>query len=57
MGMSLVWLLGVDAEWSEHGAVLAARGAVGDAGVNWVVGLGGGVTKSPTKQKNSSTPW
>ena len=34
---------GVDAGWSEHGAVLAAPGAVGDAGVNWVDNPGGGV--------------
>ena len=42
---------GVDAGWSEHGAVLAVLGAVGDAGVNWRRRK-----KSPTKQKNSSTP-
>ena len=34
MGMSAHG--GADAEWSEHGAVLVAPGAVGDAGDNWV---------------------
>ena len=42
---------GVDAEWSEHGAVLAAPGVVGGAGVNWVGGPGGGVKRVRLNRK------
>ena len=54
------WLLPADGHvlgLVPHGcAVLAAPGAVGDARVNWVRGSWRRRKKSPTKQKNSSTP-
>ena len=47
---------GVDAVWSDHSAVLAAPGARGDAGVNWISGPGVGVKRVRQNRKTPAHP-